>query len=131
MATLKNAKTVGAPFSNAKEIVRVMYDFAVDGGEIEDNTVLTADGIVLVKCLGVYVHTALVGATATIDLGKGAAGVEFASAVAVASFGLGVFVPSASLAHIKLANAEVINLGIAVAALTAGKMEFIFEVIQA
>ena len=131
MATLKGAKTVGAPFSNAKEVVRVMYDFSVDGGEIEDNTVLTADGIVLVKCIGVYVHVAPVGVGATIDLGKGAAGVEFVSTEAITSFPLAGFYASESAAFVKLANAEVVNLGIATAVLTAGKLEFIFEIVQA
>ena len=34
MANLNNKKTIGAPFSNSIEIVRVIYDFAVDGGAI-------------------------------------------------------------------------------------------------
>jgi len=131
MATLKGAKTVGAPFANAKEIIRVMYDFTVDGGEIEDNTVLTADGIILVKCVGVYVHVAPVGATATLELGKGTTGAEFISAEAIATFTLASFYASESANYLKLANAEVINFGIATAAFTAGKLEFIFEVLQA
>ena len=131
MATLKNAKVVGAPFSNKNEIVRVIYDFAVDGGEVEDNTVFTADGVVLVKCIGAYVHTAPVGVGATIELGKGATGAEFISAEAITSFPLAGFYASESHAFIRLANTEVINIGIATAALTAGKIEFIFEICQA
>lgn len=131
MAALKGAKTVGAPFDNVVEVVRVMYDFSVDGGEIEDNTVMTADGELLVRCVGAYVHVAPVGVGATIDLGKGAAGVEFISTEAITSFTLAGFYASESAAFVKLATSEIINLGIATAALTAGKIEFIFEVAQA
>lgn len=132
MATLKGAKTVGAPFDNAVEVVRVIYDFDIDGGQVEDNTVLTADGVVLVRCVGAYVHTALTsGGSATVDLGKGTTGVEFISTEAYTSFTLAGFYASESAAFVKLANAEVINMGVATAALTAGKVEFIFEVCQA
>lgn len=132
MAALKGAKIVGAPFANTTEIVRVMYDFAVDGGEVEDNTLITADGIVLVKCIGAYVHTLVTsGGSATLELGKGASGAEFITQEAVATFAANAFYPSESASFVKLANTEVINLGIAVAALTAGKIEFIFEVCQA
>lgn len=132
MATLKGAKTVGAPFDNTTEIVRVIYDFAVDGGQIEDNTVLTADGVVLVKCLGVSVITAAnSGGSATIDLGKGTSGVEFVSTEAYTSFGANAFYASESAGFVKLADGEIINMGVATAALTAGKLEFIFEIAQA
>lgn len=131
MAVAKGAKTVGAPFSNTAEIVRVMFDVSVDGGQIEENTILTADGEVLVRCIGTYVHVAPVGSGATLELGKGASGAEFISAEAITSFTLAGFVASESAAFVKLANAEIINLGVATAVLTAGKLEFIFEVVQA
>lgn len=131
MAVSKGAKTVGAPFSNTAEIVRVMFDVSVDGGQIEDNTLLTADGEVLVRCIGTYVHVAPVGVGATLELGKGATGAEFISAEAITSFTLAGFVASESAAFVKLANAEIINLGVATAVLTAGKLEFIFEIVQA
>ncbi len=132
MAAVKGAKTVGAPFSNKNDIVRVIYNFAVDGGEVEDNTLIVADGIILVKCIGAYVLTACTSdGSATIEVGKGTAGAEFISAEAVATFAAAAFYPSESAAFVKLANAEVINMGVAVAALTAGKIEFIFEIAQA
>lgn len=132
MGVLKGAKTVGAPFDNKSEIVRVMYDFAADGGQVEDNTVFTADGTVLVKCIGVYVHTAPTSAgLATIDLGKGSSGTEFVSGEDFSTFTVGSFYASESASYVMLADTEVINLGVAVAALTAGKLEFIFEICQA
>ena len=131
MAALKGAKVVGAPFDNATEVVRVIYDFSVDGGQVEDNTVLTADGEILVRCIGVNVQTAVTsGGSATIDLGKGTSGVEFVSTEAYTSFASGLYA-SESAAFVKLADAEVINMGVATAALTAGKLEFIFEIAQA
>lgn len=132
MPALKGAKTVGAPFDNAVEVVRVIYDFSVDGGQVEDNTVLIADGTLLVRCVGISVETAFTSAgSATIDLGKGTSGVEFASAVAYTAYTLNGFNASASAAFVKLNSGEIINMGVAVAALTAGKAEFIFEVCQA
>ena len=131
MPALKGAKTVGAPFSNTVEVVRVVYDFAVDGGEVEDNTVFTADGALLVRCVGVDVTTAFTsGGAATVDLGKGTAGTDFISAEAYTTFTAGGFYASESSGWVKLANTNVINLGVNVAALTAGKCEFIFEVAQ-
>ena len=132
MPALKDAKIVGAPFSNTSEIVRVTYDFTADGGEVEDNTLFTADGEVLVRCVGAHVLTAVTsGGSATIDLGRGTSGTQFLSGSAISGFTAGAFVPSASAAAIKLANGEIINMGVNVAALTAGKVEFIFELIQA
>lgn len=129
MATLVGAKTVGAPFKNAVEVVRVIYDFAEDGGQVEDNTVLTAEGNVLVRCIGAKVITAPTsGGSATIDLGKGTSGTEFISTEAYTSFALNALYASESAAFVKLADGEVINMGVATAALTAGKIEFIFEV---
>ena len=132
MAALKGAKVVGAPFDNTVEVVRVKYDFSVDGGEVEDNTVLTADGSVLVRCVGVDVEVALTsGGSATVELGKGTSGAEFITAEAYTSFTLAGFYASESAAWVKLADTNIINLGIAGAALTAGKVEFIFEIAQA
>ena len=129
MATLVDAKTVAAPFKNAVEVVRVIYDFDEDGGQVEDNTVLTAEGNLIVRCVGVKVHTALTsGGSATVDLGKGTSGTEFVSGEAYTSFSLNALYASESAAAVKLADGEVINMGVAVAALTAGKLEFIFEV---
>lgn len=132
MPALKGAKVVGAPFDNRTEVVRVIYDFAADGGQVEDNTVLTADGVLLVRCIGCVVETAVTSSgSATIDLGKGASGVEFVSGEAYTTFAANAFYASESAAFVKLADAEVINMGVAVAALTAGKVEFIFEICQA
>lgn len=132
MAVAKGAKTIGAPFSNTVEVVRVMYDFSVDTGAVADYTLLTADGPCLVRCIGASVEAGLTsGGAATLELGKGASGAEFITAEAYTSFALNGFYASESAAFVKLADTNIINLGIAGAALTAGKVEFIFEVAQA
>lgn len=49
MAAVKDKKTIGAPFGNAEEMVRVVYDFSEDAGatgaldllETEDDIVIT------------------------------------------------------------------------------------------
>lgn len=132
MAVVKNAKTVGAPFSNTVEVVRVIYDFSVDTGAVADYTLFTASGACLVRCIGADVIAACTsGGSATLELGKGASGAEFITAEAYTSFTLAGFYASESAAFVKLADTNVINLGIAGAALTAGKIEFIFEIAQA
>ena len=132
MPALKGAKTVGAGFDNAVEVVRVVYDFSVDGGQVEDNTLFTADGALLVRCIGTLVETAFTsGGSATIDLGVGTSGVQFNSATAVASYSANALVASATNAFVRMASGDVMNMGVAVAALTAGKCEFIFEICQA
>lgn len=132
MPDLKNAKVIGAGFDSAVEVVRAVYDFSVDGGQVEDNTVFTADSACLVRCIGVQVETAFTsGGSATIDLGIGTSGTQFASGVAFSSFTANAFVASASSAFVRMAAGNVINMGVNVAALTAGKCEFIFEICQA
>ena len=131
MAVLKNKKLVGAPFSNQKELVKVVYDFAQDTGAIADYDVLVADGDIYVQLVNVNVITAVTSADACLlDLGKGAGGVEFWSdklkgALTLASQQGG------SLAVVKLAATEKIVLGVEAFDLTAGKLEFIFEVFAA
>jgi len=132
MPALKNAKVVGSGFDNAVEVVRVVYDFSVDGGQVEANTLFTTDSALLVRCVGTLVETAFTsGGSATIDLGIGASGVQFNSATAVASYTINTLVASASNAFFRMAAGDIMNMDVNVAALTAGKCEFIFEICQA
>ncbi len=128
MAVLDDAKTVGAPFGNATEIVTVTYDFSVDGGAVADYTVLTADGSVLVQHIVTDVETALTSATDfDIDLGKNAGGTEFWSDNAKAVYALDAQVLSATPGtFVELADGETITMGIETAAATAGKMHMKF-----
>jgi hypothetical protein len=130
MATLVGAKKVGPEFGKTQELVTVIYDFAADGGEVENNIVLTAQGKCVVKLHHINVLTSFTsGGAVEVSLGKGAGGTEFMSAVLKAT--LVANYVAASATPIKLAAAETVQLGVAVAAITAGKMEMVFEVTAA
>ena len=128
MATLTDHKTVGLPFRNDSEIVRVEYDFANDTGAVADYDVLTAGGSILVEYIGCDVETALTCDTDfDIDLGKSAGGAEFWSDNAKAVYALDAQVVSA-VPIVELADGEKIVMGLETAAATAGKMIMIFRV---
>jgi len=128
MALLIDAKTEGAPFSNAKNLVRVEYDFASDAGAIGALTALTADSPVMVRFLYAHVKTACTsGGSATLSLGK--AGTEFMSTVAVASLTLESIHVSAT-PFVELTDTEVIKQAIGTATFLTGKVEFVFEVMK-
>lgn len=134
MAVLVGKKKIGPEFSNAQEIVKVIYDFAADTGAVADYDVLEAAGPVLVKLAGVFVETAVTsGGSLVVDLGKGAGGTDFWSDKAVAALTVNSVhgVDSAADKAVYLASGEKIVLGLEVAAATAGKVHFIFEVMKA
>jgi hypothetical protein len=129
MANLADKKTLGAPAAQSVEVVRVKYDFSKDAGAVGNMEVFEADKAMVVKCRGVHVSTALTsGGSATISLGKGAAGTEFLSASAVAGFSLGAAVQPASHNAVKLAAGEKIHIAIGTAALTAGVADIVLEI---
>jgi len=129
MAVLADVKTVGPMFGNAQEIVRVTYDFAVDGGSIADYDVLVAGGDVIVELMDVDVKKAVTSSDAVvIDLGKGAGGVDFWSDVVKGNLTLDAQVPSANEGrHVELSSGEKIVLGVESFAITAGSLQFIFK----
>ena len=131
MAVLADKKIVGAPFRNEGKIVRVVYDFANDTGGIADYDAIVADGAILVELVSIDCKTALTAAaTANIDLGKNAGGVECLSAFdAAAGIAVDIQTPGDTAGMVvELADAEKIVLGIDTAAVTAGKLELIFRV---
>jgi len=131
MAALGNHKIVGAGFSNDAQIVRVIYDFAVDGGAVGDFDVFTASSSVLVELVSIDCKTAITAtATANLDLGKGAGGVEFLSDFDVGGgISVDVQTPGATAGKIvELASGEKIVMGLETEAITAGKLEYIFKV---
>lgn len=119
----------GAPFSNESIIIRRTYDFALDGGATADTYKLVdfPDGAAC-RLVGVVCKTALTsGGAATISLGlAGGTGAEMLSAEAFGSFAAANdFV--AGIAGATGVVADDIVMSIGTAALTAGKLEFIFE----
>lgn len=130
MTSVVDTKVVGSSFSNQVDLIRAVYDFDADGGSLGDLTLLTSDGGCVVKLKYMRVVTAVTSAGAlTLDLGK-ASGAELLSAVGKAALVVDlIHLPSAPAA-VELTDGEVVAMGIIAAAATAGKMEFVFEVMK-
>ena len=130
MAVLADKKIVGAPFSNVGELVRVEYDFAVDGGAIADYDVLVADGNLIVEYVTIDVETAVLSSDAILfDLGKGAGGTEFQSDLVKGTLLIDAQVIAATPGQlVELADGEKIVMGVEAFAATAGKFSMIFRV---
>lgn len=123
----------GAPTSIGNQMYSVTYDFDADGGTAADTRVLIEfKDAVAVKLSAVRVRTALTsGGAATISLGV-AAGTEYLSAEAIATFAAGAIVNADEPGgYFKVEADEKIVLSIGTADLTAGKLEFLFEAIAA
>ncbi len=132
MAAVVDTKVVkawGAPA--ASEWIAVTYDFSKDAGAVGQLDLFTADEQCVVKFAGMRVITACTsGGSATVGVGKAADLAGIIAATAVASLTAGAFimgVTALDASHIVAAGAAV-KMDIATAALTAGKIEFIFEV---
>ncbi len=157
MATLRDYKTIGAPFSNTSEIVRVIYDFSLDGGIATAKDVFIAAENIVIKSFFMIVNTACTGATATLDVGiSGGDTVLLANAIPVASLGVGtihkpvdvftavsattfpdpLYATTTTVTSVK-ALPFILPLGGKIvmetntAAFTAGKIELVFEIAQA
>ena len=130
MAAVKDVKTNGAGFSNVKGLVRVVYDFSKDAGAVGSLDLLVADSTCLVSLVHAAVKTAVTGAAMTLSCGKAAGGVEFMSAVAVASLTLNSLHVDATPAPLRLVAGEKIDMTIGTAVATAGKVEFVFEIVK-
>ena len=138
MGTLTDAKIVygsGATaggFSNEDSIIEVVYDFAADAGEIEDNIVLTAGADMLILDYHCVVETTVVGVGVNIDLGVGAGGTEIHSDLDgptwVETTGANVFVADAAMLPLYVPAAGTIQMGVETAAITAGKFKMVFRV---
>jgi hypothetical protein len=128
MAAVANVKSVGSDFGNQENLIRVQYDFSVDGGAIGDLDLSElSQGDSLARLVGVSVETLAEGATATISVGIGG-GTEFLATEAVDSFTAGTMVQPDEAGYLKLADGSgKLTMSIATAALTAGKMTFIFK----
>jgi hypothetical protein len=128
MAVLKGHKSLAAPFKNEGELVRVIYDFSVDGGSTADYDVLTAQGDMICEHVGTHVLAAVTGTNLDLDLGKGAGGVQFHSDVDPSAILLNTVISGGSTRHVVLAAGDKIVMGIETAAATAGKLEFMFRI---
>lgn len=131
MAAVAQAKTVKV-WPNERAMVRVVYDFAKDAGAIGVLDVITADEACVVKLAEMHVKTLCTsGGSATVSLGKVADLAGMIGATAVASLTAGAVILGAALdgSH-TLAAGDKVQMEIATATLTAGKIEFVFEIIS-
>lgn len=118
-------------FGNQSEIVRKIYDFAKDGGAVGVYDLLKAsDDMVVISGYAKVITAATSGGSMTMDLGIKAGDTDaLIAAEAVAGLTAGALVKfiDANM-PLKVSAAAVLSMEVAVAALTAGKIEFVFEV---
>jgi len=138
MAAVKAKKTVGAPFGNAEEMVRVVYDFAEDAGAIGALELLEAsDDIVITEfyALGITeLDSAADGASIDVGVSGGTTDLLL-DGVAEASFAAGALVqptiiegtPNVLPMPFKLASGGKLIQTIVDEALTSGKCEYYFK----
>lgn len=146
MANVAAHKTVDAPFRNEKEIIRVIYDFAVDGGATSALNLMTAgvDPLIVTGYHAVVKTTCTSGASAVLDVGIAGGDTDLLSdAIAVATLAANyVLQPEAvetegtpnvvvNACPFRLAAGASIAQTIGTATFTAGKIEYVFEVMRA
>jgi len=141
MAAVAGKATVGAPFGNAKQQVRVIYDFAADAGAIGALELLeTSDDIVITKfsIRGITVLNSALDGT-SIDVGVlGGTTDLLLNGIVEASFSEGALLlppvvegtPNEMPLPLKLAADGKIIQTIVDEALTSGKCEYFFEYIK-
>lgn len=144
MAALANAKTVGAPFSNAIETFSVVYDYALDGAMASPLDVITAEDDVVIVGFHAKVLTACTsGGSAVLDVGISGGDLDLLlDAVAVGALTANsLHIPPHLLTEgtpntyspqlpVKLASGEKIVADTTTASFTAGKIEFVFSVMK-
>ncbi|GEM_PF-2147350 len=146
MAAVAKKKTVGVAFTNQREIVRVRYDFAVDGGAQGALDLLEADGPLVVVDFWAHVVTAVlssgsatikVGFTGVdnklITVGEGAKANYSIGAVlkALPTITLSEGTPNTAVMGLplpyKMASGDKALMTIGTEALQAGVIDFVFE----
>ena len=131
MASLVKYKTMSL-LSEKRELIEIEYDFAKDGGAVSAIDIFKAIDAMMVMVAYMKVKTTCTsGGSATVSVGKSGDAAGLVAATAVASLTAGAAIDGASIGSVyKLAADDVVQMDIAVAALTAGKIVFGFEVIK-
>lgn len=136
MADLSNVKSSNGGFRNSPEQVRVTYDFSDDAGATGVLNIFTADADVIITNFYAVVKTACTsGGSMTLAVGTVADDDKFVDSVAVASLTANAVLapplvegtPNTSNVPTRLASGLSIIQTIEVAALTAGKIEYVIE----
>lgn len=146
MPSVAKAKTIAPEFKNQSVVERVVYDFAVDGGATGALDLFTAGSDVVITGFHAYVKTACTsGGSATVAVGvtgstsafvtttTGAVANLTANAVLQAVVVLSEGTPNTAAFPLprRLASGDKVLMTIGTAALTAGKIEFVLEYMQA
>lgn len=115
-----------------KEIIEIVYDFAVDAGAVAALDVLKLkQASIITSCYFVVQTTCTSGGSATVSLGKSGDAAGLIAATAVASLTAGaVIYGSAPDASNTMAADAIIQMDTAVAALTAGKIKIVIECLK-
>lgn len=129
MATVVDYKQIKS-WGAAPERLTIEYDFAKDAGAVAALDLFKAKEACVVEMAYMKVKTTCTsGGSATVSVGKSGDVAGMVAATAVASLTAGAIIPGAAIdASHKLAADDVVQLDIAVAALTAGKIEVVFDI---
>lgn len=129
MAAATNAKTAGGTFTGKIETLEVTYDFANDGGAAGVLDLLTADKDCMVRVAGKVKTGVTSGGAATLEVGKsGATATAIAQVAKTAADAVGEILQPAGWMY--LASGEKLIQTIGTAALTAGKIVYLIEVVK-
>lgn len=126
MASLaKSHGTVNLP-DEGHVVEKVVYDFSKDGGAQGALTLFTAGcNMVLIKAIAKVQTACTSGGSATVALCSDGAGAEYMAATAVASLtGNAIIAGVPTGGGVYIASGTTIDMLIATADLTAGKIEF-------
>lgn len=129
MANLANYKEFRG-WTGHRETIEVVYDFSKDGGTVGVLNAFKALEAMVVHSVVAKVNTTCTSSgLATVSLGVNGDAAGLVAATAVASLTAGAAIDSASFgSSYKLAKDAVVQVAIAVEALTAGKITFQLEV---
>ena len=131
VAKAKNVAVFGAPA--ASEFISITYDFSVDAGATGALDLFTAKHAMAIKFAAMrIVTTCTSGGSATVSVGKSGDTTGLIAATAVASLTAGNYILGAATvdASMVVAADGKVQMEIGTAALTAGKIDFIFEIVK-
>jgi len=133
MAAVAGHKTVAAPWNLAQEVVKVTYDYSVDGGATGALDLLTTSEDVIIKDFHLWCEAAASGASGTLIVGVSGGDTDSCLDVtsgAVTALTLDAVVgPEATVPHFLAANGKLIQT-ISTAAFTAGKIHYYFTLMR-
>ncbi len=128
----------GAPFGNESRIMETVYDFSADTGAIADYVLTAAaDKALMVKLVAVKgTAAATSGGAALLTVETTATADAFLNSEPFGSFTLGsVVIPEnattgGTAGFVKVAATDTLQFSIEAATLTAGKLTFVWEIME-